>query len=68
MGRIEIPRRPGHELDTDADDCLAYVSWGPTSRKAKPRHEQSTRDLNTDETRSRNPEPFVPSVNYSWDT
>jgi hypothetical protein len=27
MKRIKIPRRPGHELDTDADDCLAYVNW-----------------------------------------
>jgi hypothetical protein len=35
MKRIEIPRRPGHELDTDADDCLAYVSWALPSRKAK---------------------------------
>jgi type III secretory pathway lipoprotein EscJ len=27
MKRIKIPRRLGHELDADADDCLAYVSW-----------------------------------------
>jgi hypothetical protein len=27
MKQIKIPRRPGHALDADADDCLAYVSW-----------------------------------------
>jgi hypothetical protein len=27
MKRIKIPRRPGHELDADADDCLAFVNW-----------------------------------------
>jgi hypothetical protein len=27
MKRINVPRRPGHELDADADDCLVYVSW-----------------------------------------
>jgi hypothetical protein len=63
MKRIEIPRRLGHELDTEADDSLAYVSWALPSRKATPRHEQSTRDLNTDETRPRNPEPFALSIN-----
>jgi hypothetical protein len=27
MKRISIPRRRGHELDADADDCLAYLNW-----------------------------------------
>jgi type III secretory pathway lipoprotein EscJ len=31
MKRINIPRRLGHALDTDADDCLAYVNWAGIS-------------------------------------
>jgi type III secretory pathway lipoprotein EscJ len=31
MKRINIPRRPGHELYSDANDLLAYLTWSNIS-------------------------------------